>query len=164
MHACLCTYTNYIQIFSFLPTKWWKPIQRTSDPAQGQINWTGNELGEYNTTHTWSACQLHYSSPANRRKGNEKNPILLHCHKNHSSHPATLRVAWDDPSPCTHTRPCLHSYFITAGALASASICPGHGAIGGNLLSETWDKELLNRGSVISCHSSCSVLHCNVRI
>ena len=36
MHACVLIQT-YIQIFSFLLTKWWKPIQRTSDPVHDRL-------------------------------------------------------------------------------------------------------------------------------
>lgn len=36
MHACVLIQT-YIQIFSFLPTKWWKPIQRTSDSVHDRL-------------------------------------------------------------------------------------------------------------------------------
>lgn len=68
-----------------------------------QINWTGNELGEDNTTHTWSACQLHYSSPANRRKGNEKNPIFCFTVIKITAH--TQQRVWHEMTlvPDTHT-------------------------------------------------------------
>ena len=125
MHACVLIQT-YIQIFSFLPTKCWKPIQRTSDPVHDRLPEQAMNQERITLPYmdTMSASLLESCQ--------SKESHLLHCHKNHSSHLAT-RVAWDEPSPCTHTRSCLHSCFINCWSLASASICPGHGATGGEI-------------------------------
>lgn len=117
MHVCVPIQT-YIQIFSFLPTKWWKPIQRTSDPAHDRL--TEQAMNQERITLpymvTVSASLLESCQSKERQS---KDSHLLHCHKNHSSHPA-MRVAWDDPGPCTHRRPRLHSCFTNCW---SPSLC-----------------------------------------
>lgn len=117
MHVCVPIQT-YIQIFSFLPTKWWKPIQRTSDPAHDRL--TEQAMNQERITLPYMvtvSASLLESCQSKERQSKESH--LLHCHKNHSSHPAT-HVAWDDPGPCTHTRPCLHPCCINCW---SPSLC-----------------------------------------
>lgn len=50
MHACLCTYTNLYTDFLLPSHKVVKAHTENQWSSSWQINWTGNELGEDNTT------------------------------------------------------------------------------------------------------------------